>query len=92
MGRGEVIGIKVVRGTLQHSKGRMGELGGMIIPADLLTEAGAGRWKPEYEAMVGKQVEAQGEHYRYTCSPIEQCLEGGVINYLQSIVYIKLVE
>jgi hypothetical protein len=92
MGHGEVIGMKTVRGTLYHSKGRMGELGGMLISGDYLSDKVTGKWKPEYEALVGKQVEAHGEHYRYVCGPIEQCLEGGVMNYLQKVTYIKPVE
>lgn len=92
MGHGEVLGMKTVRGKLYHTKGRMGELGGMIISGDYLTQKGTGTWKPEYEALVGKEVEAYGEHYRYVCSPIEQCLEGGVINYLQKVEYIRAVK
>jgi hypothetical protein len=92
MGHGEVVGIKTVRGKLYHSKGRLGELNGMIISGDFLTGSQGGNWKPEYEALVGKEVEAMGEHYRYICGPIEQCLEGGVINYLRALEYLRAVE
>lgn len=86
------MGMVTVRGIFHHSKGDMGEVNGMIIgPAELRGEARGG-WKPEYEALVGKQVEARGQHYRYECGPIEQCLEGGVIHYLQALEYLRLAE
>lgn len=88
MGTGQVIGPVAIKGTLVHSKGRMGQVGSMLISGDLLS-GGDGHWKPEYEALVGKVVIARGEYYRYTCSPIEQCREGGVIDYLQSITSLK---
>lgn len=92
MGHGEVVGIKTVRGKLYHTKGRLGQLDGMIISGELLTGSEGSDWKPEYEALVGKEVEARGEHYRYVCGPIEQCLEGGVINYLRTLEYLRAVE
>ncbi len=90
MGKGEVIGEVTVRGILSHTKGRMGQVGGMIISANLLTGPEGGAWLPAYEELVGKNVQVAWLHYRYTCSPIEQCLEGGVIHYLQSITSIRL--
>lgn len=89
MGKMERIGPKVVQGILHHTKGRLGEVSGMILPANFLTEGSGSGWKPEYEALVGKRVEVSGVHYRYTCSPIEQCLEGGVIHYLNEIAYLR---
>jgi hypothetical protein len=90
MGKGRIIGEVTVRGILSHTKGRMGQVGGMIISGDLLGGADDGAWLPAYEELVGKNVQVAGLHYRYTCGPIEQCLEGGVIHYLQSITSIRL--
>jgi hypothetical protein len=92
MGRSEILGTEVVTGTLVRSKGNMGQLGGRIIPAEFLTGGKAGGWKPEMEALLDKQVEAKGIHVRYHCGPIEQCLEGGVIDYLTQIEYIRLAK
>ncbi len=91
MGKGQVIGPVAIKGTLVHSKGRMGQVGQMIISGDLLSGPD-GHWKPEYEALVGKVVISRGEYYRYTCSPIEQCLEGSVIDYLQSITSLRALD
>lgn len=86
------LGPVTVVGTLYHTKGRLGALDQYILPVDFLTGGQGKPWKPEYEAMVGKKVEAKGVHFRYRCSPIEQCLEGGVINYLNQLEYLRLAE
>ena len=91
-GHGEVIGIVTVRGKLYHSKGAMAQIDKMIISGSDLSEEGTKLWTPEYEAMVGKVVEAKGQHYKYICGTHEQCLSSGVINYLQKVEYIKLVK
>ena len=91
-GYGTVEGIVTVRGTLDHTKGSMAQIGKMIVSGSELGGEGQKIWSPEYEAMVGKTVEAKGEHYRYHCGTHEQCLSGGVINYLRKIEYIKLAE
>jgi hypothetical protein len=92
-GKETMIGPVTVRGILQHTKGKMGSLNGFILPGNYLTPEGHGyNWKPEFEAMVGKQVEIKGVHYRYRCGPMEQCLDSGVINYLREIEYLKLVD
>jgi hypothetical protein len=84
-------GPKTIRGKLYHTKGRLGEVGGYILPPQFLT-GGESAWKAEYEELVGKEVEVKGVHYRYVCGPIEQCLEGGVINYLREIEYLRTAE
>jgi hypothetical protein len=84
-------GPKILRGKLYHTKGRMGEVGGYILSGLYLTGEN-GVWKPEFEALVGKEVEVKGVHYRYVCGPIEQCLEGGVINYLREIEYLRAAQ
>jgi hypothetical protein len=92
-GKETCLGPKTVRGRLYHTKGRLGSLDKYILSGQYLSEEGQGyHWKPEFEAMVGKEVEAKGVHYRYRCGPIEQCLEGGVIDYLREIEYLKAVE
>lgn len=92
-GKETCLGPVVARGKLFHTKGRLGSLGDYLLGGDFLTGGVSGyNWKPEYEALVGKEVEAKGVHYRYRCGPIEQCLEGGVINYLREIEYLKAVE
>lgn len=83
------IGPVTVVGTLYHTKGRLGQLDRYILPVDFLTGGNGQPWKPEYEALVGKKVEARGVHFRYRCSPIEQCLEGGVIDYLNELEYLR---
>jgi hypothetical protein len=85
------MGARTIRGKLYHTKGRMGEVAGFILPPHFLTDGGS-NWKPAYEALVGQEVEVQGVHFQYRCGPIEQCLEGGVINYLREIVYLKKAE
>ena len=84
------IGPVTVVGILGHTKGRLGQLDKFILPVDFLTGGQGQPWKPEYEAMVGKKVEAKGVHFSYRCSPIEQCLEGGVIDYLNHLEYLRL--
>lgn len=91
-GKETCLGPKTVRGFLHHTKGRLGSVGGYLLSGQYLAGGGSGNWLPAYEALVGKEVEVQGVHYRYRCSPIEQCLEGGVIDYLREIVYLKAVE
>lgn len=91
-GHGTVIGIVTVRGILSGSKGMNAQLDGMIISPSELTDEDGNHWKPEYEAMLGKEVEARGEHYHYVCGPMEQCLTQGYIDYLRSLEYLKLVE
>lgn len=86
------MGPVTVVGILQHTKGKLGSLDKFILPGDFLAMEKSMNWKPEYEAMVGKKVEAKGVHFRYRCSPIEQCLEGGVINYLNQLEYLRLAE
>jgi hypothetical protein len=90
-GKETCLGPTTVRGKLYHTKGRMGEVNGFILSGLYLTGEN-GAWKPEYEALAGKEVEVKGVHYRYVCGPIEQCLEGGVINYLREIEYLRAAD
>jgi hypothetical protein len=86
------LGPKIVQGKLYHTKGRLGNVGDFLLSGSFLTGGSSSDWKPEFEALVGKKVEIKGVHYKYYCGPIEQCLEGGVMNWLREIEYLKPLE
>lgn len=79
---------QVVQGEWQRTKGAQLYISGILIdPSEL--EKLPNRRKFANDRWRGKNVTLKGKLCTHYCTPYEQCLEGGVMQFLSDIEYIK---